>query len=114
MEEGLQQRRRARIAQRFLSGAWGVELESFEADQERERQRDQEIVLGRACRWIGRTVLIAEVHAGAQLLAIRIGELAAANTQLVVGDPRGQGRSWGLPAPLGAWWGPMPSRSAAP
>jgi hypothetical protein len=43
MEEALQQRRRARIAQRFLSGEWGVELETFEADQERERQRDQEL-----------------------------------------------------------------------
>ena len=43
MEEALQQHRRAQIAQRFLSGEWGVELESFEADQERERQRNQEI-----------------------------------------------------------------------
>jgi hypothetical protein len=43
MEEALQQRRRAQIAQRFLSGEWGVELESFEADQERERQLDQAI-----------------------------------------------------------------------
>jgi hypothetical protein len=42
MEEALQQHRRAQIAQRFLSGEWGVELESFEADQERERQRNQE------------------------------------------------------------------------
>jgi hypothetical protein len=42
MEEALQQRRRAQIAQRFLSGEWGVELESYEADQERERQRDQQ------------------------------------------------------------------------
>jgi hypothetical protein len=42
MEEALQQRRRAQIAQRFLSGEWGVQLESFEADQGRERQRDQE------------------------------------------------------------------------
>ena len=42
MEEALQQRRRAQIAQRFLSGEWGVELETFEADQERERQRNQE------------------------------------------------------------------------
>lgn len=42
MEEALQQHRRAQIAQRFLSGVWGVELESFEADQERERQRNQE------------------------------------------------------------------------
>lgn len=43
MEEALQQRRRVQIAQRFLSGEWGVELESFEADQARERQRDQAI-----------------------------------------------------------------------
>ena len=42
MEEALQQRRRALIAQRFLSGEWGVELETYEADQERKRQRDQE------------------------------------------------------------------------
>jgi len=45
MEEALQQRRRAQIAQRFLSGEWGVQLESYEADQERERQRDQEYTL---------------------------------------------------------------------
>jgi len=31
MEEALQQRRRAQIAQRFLSGEWGVELETYEA-----------------------------------------------------------------------------------
>ncbi|WP_255090908.1 hypothetical protein [Vulcanococcus limneticus] len=43
MEEALQQRRRARIAQRFLSGEWGVELEAFEGDQERDRLRDQAI-----------------------------------------------------------------------
>jgi hypothetical protein len=43
MEEALQQRRRARIAQRFLRGEWGVELETYEADQERERLRAQEI-----------------------------------------------------------------------
>lgn len=42
-EEALQQRRRARIAQRFLRGEWRVELEGFEADQERDHQRDQEI-----------------------------------------------------------------------
>lgn len=42
MEQALQQHRRAQIAQRFLSGEWGVELESFESDQERERQRNQE------------------------------------------------------------------------
>lgn len=34
------QGRRAQIAQRFLSGEWGVELETYEADQERERLRD--------------------------------------------------------------------------
>jgi hypothetical protein len=39
MEEALQQRRRAQIAQRFLSGEWGVELETYEAEQEQERQR---------------------------------------------------------------------------
>ena len=43
MEEALQQRRRAEIAQRFLSGEWGVELETYETDQERERLRSQEI-----------------------------------------------------------------------
>lgn len=42
MEEALQQRRRAQIAQRFLSGEWGVELDTYEADQERERLRAQE------------------------------------------------------------------------
>lgn len=41
MEEALQQRRRARIAQRFLSGEWGVELEHFEADRRRDQERDQ-------------------------------------------------------------------------
>lgn len=43
MEEALQKRRRAQIAQRFLSGEWGVELETYEEDQQRERQRAQEI-----------------------------------------------------------------------
>jgi hypothetical protein len=43
MEEALKQRRRAQIAQKFLSGEWGVELETYEADQERERQRAQEL-----------------------------------------------------------------------
>jgi hypothetical protein len=41
MEEALQQRRRARIAQRFLSGEWGVELERFEAERRRDQERDQ-------------------------------------------------------------------------
>ena len=43
MEEALQQRRRAQITQRFLSGERGVELETYEADQERERLRDREL-----------------------------------------------------------------------
>ncbi len=43
MEEALQQRRRAQVAQRFLSGEWGVELDSFESDQERDRQQAQAI-----------------------------------------------------------------------
>ena len=43
MEEALQQRRRAQIAQRFLSGEWGVEVETYEEDQQRERQRAQEM-----------------------------------------------------------------------
>ncbi len=34
--------RRARIAEQFLQGEWGVELGSYEADQERERQRAAE------------------------------------------------------------------------
>ena len=41
MEEALLQHRRARIAQRFLSGEWGVELERFEADRRRDQERDQ-------------------------------------------------------------------------
>ena len=41
MQEALQRHRRARIAQRFLSGEWGVELDSFEADRHRDRDRDQ-------------------------------------------------------------------------
>lgn len=43
MEEALQKRRRAQIAQRFLNGEWGVELETYEEDQQRERQHVQEI-----------------------------------------------------------------------
>jgi hypothetical protein len=43
MEEALQQRRRAQIAQRFLSGEWGVELETYEQDQERERRQAEVI-----------------------------------------------------------------------
>lgn len=35
--------RRARIAELFVSGDWGVELETFEADQEMERQQEVEI-----------------------------------------------------------------------
>ncbi len=41
MVEALQQRRRARIAERFLSGAWGVELEGFEAERQRDHLRDE-------------------------------------------------------------------------
>ncbi len=43
MEEALQLRRRARIAQKFLNGEWGVELDTYEADLERERRRAQEL-----------------------------------------------------------------------
>jgi hypothetical protein len=42
MEEAPRQRRRAQFAQKFLSGEWGVELETYEADQERERLRARE------------------------------------------------------------------------
>ena len=34
--------RRARIAELFVCGDWGAELETFEADQERERQQEAE------------------------------------------------------------------------
>ena len=34
--------RRTRMAELFVSGDWGVELETFEADQERERQQEAE------------------------------------------------------------------------
>lgn len=34
--------RRARIAELFVPGDWGVALETFEADQERERQQEAE------------------------------------------------------------------------
>ena len=39
MEEALQLRRRAQIAERFISGEWGVELDSFEANRERDRNQ---------------------------------------------------------------------------
>jgi hypothetical protein len=35
-------RRRFRIAKLYFSGDWGVELESFEADQERDRYQEAE------------------------------------------------------------------------
>jgi hypothetical protein len=41
MEEALPLRRRAQVAQRFISGEWGFDLEAFEADRERDRPRDQ-------------------------------------------------------------------------
>jgi hypothetical protein len=34
--------RRANIAKLFLTGEWGVELETFEADQEKERPQESE------------------------------------------------------------------------
>lgn len=34
------QQRRTQIAELFLRGDWGVELESFEADQENDRQKE--------------------------------------------------------------------------
>ena len=43
MEQALQQLHRAQIAQRFISGEWGVELEGFENDRDRDRQRAQEL-----------------------------------------------------------------------
>jgi hypothetical protein len=33
-------RRRARIAELFLHGEWGVELETYEADQENDRLKE--------------------------------------------------------------------------
>ena len=39
MEQALQLRRRHRIAERFLSGEWGVELAGYEEARELERQR---------------------------------------------------------------------------
>ena len=41
MEQALQLRRRQRLAERFLSGEWGVELAGYEQAQELERQRLQ-------------------------------------------------------------------------
>ena len=34
--------RRTRIAELFVTGDWGVELETLEADQQRERQQEAE------------------------------------------------------------------------
>ena len=39
MEEALQFQRRAQIAERFIRGEWGVELDSFEANRERDRNQ---------------------------------------------------------------------------
>ena len=39
LEEALQLRRRAQVAERFISGEWGVELESFEANRDCDRNR---------------------------------------------------------------------------
>jgi len=41
-DRGADHERRARIAELFVSGDWGAELESFEADQELERQQEAE------------------------------------------------------------------------
>ena len=41
-DRGADLERRARIAELFVSGEWGVELETFEADQEQERQQEAE------------------------------------------------------------------------
>ena len=43
MEQALRQLHRAQIAQRFISGEWGVELEGFENDRDCDRQRAQEL-----------------------------------------------------------------------
>lgn len=40
--EGEQLQSRIEIAQRFLSGEWGVELVTYEADQAREHQQAKE------------------------------------------------------------------------
>ena len=42
MEQALQLRRRQRLADRFLSGEWGVALDGFEEARQQERQRLQE------------------------------------------------------------------------
>ena len=44
MDEALQLRRRAQVAERFISGEWGVELESFEANRDYDRARAVEQV----------------------------------------------------------------------
>ena len=42
MEQALQLRRRQRLADRFLTGEWGVALDGFEEARQQERQRLQE------------------------------------------------------------------------
>jgi hypothetical protein len=38
----LRLKRRERLAQKFISGEWGVELKGFEAAQAKDRQEDSE------------------------------------------------------------------------
>jgi hypothetical protein len=40
--DALQMKRRERLAQRFISGKWGVELKGFEAGQAADQQADTE------------------------------------------------------------------------
>jgi len=47
--DALQMKRRERLAQKFISGEWGVELKSFEAGQAADQKADTEA--GR--RWRG-------------------------------------------------------------
>jgi hypothetical protein len=39
LDEALQLRRRAQVAERFISGEWGVALDTFEANRDYDRDR---------------------------------------------------------------------------
>ncbi|MBM3934955.1 MAG: hypothetical protein FJ319_11770 [SAR202 cluster bacterium] len=39
--DALMLKRRERIAQKFISGEWGVDIDSFEAGQEKDRRIEQ-------------------------------------------------------------------------
>jgi hypothetical protein len=41
--DALQMKRRERVAQKFISGEWGVELADFEAGQAADREADAEV-----------------------------------------------------------------------